>query len=209
MKCGVTILLLTALAGCQASDLKPRYSDDTVQWGEAVDGLKVGVAHREYQSGFAPGREQVYLSVQLLNVSGRPLNILTPVLAPGHSVIPEALSGDESVAVRMTYDTPTGAKVGEFKPERKPAMYSIPPGHTWAMELRVGAGKFGLKSFVPGRITVSYVNRQDTIRYKTMGNEPVTGLWTGEARSRPIPIDAPATTAPTTAPSGAGGGAVK
>jgi hypothetical protein len=202
------IICLSLIAGCQGYELDRRdYKDYGVAWGEAVGGVKAGVARREYQSGYAPGPNQAYLSLRLLNVTRQPIRILAPTPERGTITIPEDLAGDESVAVRMAYETPDGVKVGEFKPDKKPAVTILEPGREWAMELRIAPEKFGLRQFVPGRMTVSYVNRQETIRYKASGDEPASGLWTGEAKSGAVTIDPPAaTTQPAKMSAGGGRG---
>src|SRR4051794_31468784 len=78
------------------------YRDDGVRWGTPVDGLKVGIARRDYAPGLEPGRDQVYFTVQIRNVTDRAVRILAPVPAGG--TIREELRGDESVRVNLTYD---------------------------------------------------------------------------------------------------------
>jgi hypothetical protein len=200
------VFLLCVVAGCKGYEPNRRtYSDDNIQWGPAVDGLKVGLARREYEPGYAPpGRGMINLSVHLLNESPRPLTILAPAAIRG--ALPEDLAGDESVAVKLLYDAAgQGAKTGEFKPIKKPQVQVMEPGKVYILELRVAPEKFGMSRFVPGRITAVYVNRQASIRYTTLDGQTVTGMWTGEARSGTIVLGDPelaATTQPTAGGSG-------
>jgi hypothetical protein len=189
-----TVILFAAfLAGCQGHELIPHnYSEEAVQWGQAVNGLQVGLARRTYRPGTEPGRDQVYFTVVLRNVGGRTLAILAPTMIGG--TIPEKLAGDESVAVTLTYDGGAGAKPAEFKPTNKPVVQQMESGKEYPLELRLSPGKFGLERFVAGRVTAAYSNAQSSIKYASMGGEPTSGLWTGEARSGAVSIDAPAAT---------------
>jgi hypothetical protein len=199
--------LFCFVAGCKGYGLDERtYSDDNIQWGPSVDGLKVGLARREYEPGFAPpGRGMINLSVHLLNDGARPLSILAPAAIRG--ALPEDLAGDESVVVKLLYDAgPEGAKTGEFKPIKKPVVQVMEPGKIYVLELRVAPEKFGMTRFVPGRVSAVYVNHQASIRYKTQGDEMASGLWTGEARSGTIALEPAAATQPTaTKPAGGAG----
>jgi hypothetical protein len=196
--CIVIVFLL--LAGCQGHELDARnYAEDAVQWGQAVNGLQVGLARRTYRPGTAPGMDQIYFSVQLRNVSGRSLSVLAPATIKG--TVPEKRAGDESVAVNLLYATPAGEKTATFRPEKKPVVQVMEPGKEYSLELRLSPSKFGMDRFVPGRVMAVYTNAQATIQYASMGGEPTTGLWTGEARSGTVAIDVAApTTATTTAP---------
>src|SRR5258706_10353540 len=105
----LTILatLVALIAGCRAHGLDEKpYSDDGAQWGQAVNGLQVGLARRTYDAGKAPGIDQSYFIVQLRNVSARPLSVLAPV--PVGGVLLEKLAGDESVRVTLIYDSAAG-----------------------------------------------------------------------------------------------------
>jgi hypothetical protein len=187
------IVLLTALAGCQGHRLDQRdYSDETVQWGEPVGGLQVGLGRRNYDPGTEPGRGQVYFTVRMRNVSGRSLSVLAPTKIRG--TMPEKLSGDETVAVTLTYEGAAGAKPAVIKPENKPVVQVMEPGQEFPMELRLSPESFGLKQFVAGRVVAAYSNRQASIKYAAMNGEPTTGLWTGEARSAAVAIEPPPTT---------------
>ena len=189
----ISFAALVLLAGCQGHELIPHnFSEDSVQWGQAVNGVQVGLARRTYRPGTEPGRDEVYFTVVLRNVSGRTLVILAPTTIGG--TIPEKLAGDESVVVTLTYDSAAGAKPAEFKPVNKPVVQHMEPGNDYRLELRLSPRKFGLARFVAGRITAAYSNAQSSIKYTAMGGEPTTGLWTGEARSGAVSIDAPATT---------------
>jgi hypothetical protein len=189
----VVFLGFTLLNGCQGHALIPRnYSEEAVQWGQTVNGLQVGLSQRTYKEGTEPGRHQLYFTVTMRNVTGRSLAILAPTKVGG--TIPEKLAGDESVAVTLTYDGAAGAKPAQFKPIDKPVVQHMEPGKEYPLELRLSPTKFGLERFVAGRITAAYYNAQSSIRYASMGGEPTTGLWTGEARSGAVAIDAPAAT---------------
>jgi hypothetical protein len=157
-----------------------------------VNGLQVGLARRTYRPGTEPELNQIYFTVTMRNVSDRSLAILAPTKVGG--TIPEKLAGDESVAVTLTYDGLPGAKPAEFKPMNKPVVQQMEPGKEYPLELRLSPGKFGLERFVAGRVTAAYSNAQSSIKYSSMGGEPTTGLWTGEARSGAVMIDAPAAT---------------
>ena len=77
-------LLFILLTGCQGYDLNSRdYADDAIQWGQPVNGLQVGLGRRTYKPGTAPGLDQVYFSVLLRNVTGRPLSVLAPTKLSG------------------------------------------------------------------------------------------------------------------------------
>jgi hypothetical protein len=199
------VLLLCALAGCKGYEPNQRtYSDDNIQWGPSVDGLKVGLARREYEPGFAPpGRGMINLSVHLLNDGARPLSVLAPAAIRG--ALPEDLAGDESVVVKLLYDAAgEGAKAGEFKPIKKPVVQVMEPGKVYVLVLHVAPEKFGMTRFVPGRVSAVYVNHQSSIRYNTLGGEVVTGVWTGEARSGTITLEPAAATQPAAPAGGAG-----
>jgi hypothetical protein len=198
------IAAITLLTGCQGYDLNARdYADDAIQWGQPVNGLQVGLGRRTYKLGTAPGSDQIYFTVLLRNVSGRPLSILAPTAISG--TVPEKRAGDESVRVTLNYDGAAGAKAAEFKPADKPAVQIMEPGKEYSLELRLSPNKFGLSHFVPGRITAAYANAQATIKCDAMGGATATGLWTGEARSGAVSVDAP--TAPATREgAGQGGG---
>ena len=191
-----TIILLPALlllGGCQGHDLIPHnYNEEAVQWGQAVNGLQVGLSRRIYKEGSEPRWRQLYFILTMRNVSGRTLAILAPTTIGG--TIPEKLAGDESVAVTLTYDGAPGAKPAEFKPVNKPVVQQMEPGKEYPLELRLSPGKFGLERFVAGRVTAAYSNAQSSIKYASMGGEATTGLWTGEARSGAVSVDAPAAT---------------
>lgn len=183
-------LFFVALAGCQGHDLIPHdYTDDAVQWGQPVNGLQVGLSRRTYLPGAALGRDQLYFTVQLRNVGNRPLSILAPTAVSG--TMPEKLAGDERVRVMLTYEGAAGVKPAEFKPANKPVVQMMEPGKEYPLELRLSPGKFGLERFVAGRIVAAYSNSQATIKYNSMGGEATTGLWTGEARSGAVSVDAP------------------
>jgi hypothetical protein len=189
---GLVALLVALLAGCQGYDLNSRnYADDAIQWGQAVNGLQVGLARRTYKAGTAPGSEQIYFAVLLRNVTGRPLSILAPTKLIGAAT--EKRAGDESVRITLDYDGAPGAKAAEFKPEDKPAVQIMEPGKDYLLELRLSPGKFGLARFFPGRITATYANAQATIKYDRMGGAVTSGLWTGEAHSGAVNVDAATT----------------
>lgn len=185
----LTILLL--LAGCEGRQLDaPRYADEAILWGEAVNGLEVGIARRAYEAGFAPGKDQDYYSIHLRNVTKKDLKVLSPVALPGY--IPEDPAGDESVKVVLTYDSAAGVKTASFTPPKKPVVQTLEPGRILKLELRLSASKFGMDRFVSGKISATYTNGQGAIKYSTLGGESVGGLWTGEARSGSVQVDAPA-----------------
>jgi hypothetical protein len=187
------VLLAGLLAGCQGHELiTHNYTEEAVQWGQAVNGLQVGLSQRMYKEGAEPGWRQLYFTVTMRNVGGRSLAILAPTGVSG--TIPEKLAGDESVAVTLTYDGAQGAKPAEFRPTNKPVVQHMEPGKEYPLELRLSPTKFGLERFVAGRITAAYSNAQASIRYTSMGGEPTSGLWTGEARSGAVSIDAPTAT---------------
>jgi hypothetical protein len=185
-------VLLTLLTGCQGYELNARdYADDPIQWGQPVNGLQAGLARRMYKPGTAPGSGQIYFAVLLRNVTGRPLSILAPTKLGGAAT--EKRAGDESVRVTLDYDGAPGAKAAEFKPPDKPVVQIMEPGKDYSLELRLSPSKFGLARFVPGRITATYANAQATIKYDRMGGAVTSGLWTGEARSGAVSVDAPTT----------------
>jgi hypothetical protein len=186
-------LLLVVLAGCQGHTLDTRtYSDEAVQWGQPVAGLQVGLGRRNYTPGTEPGRGQMYFTVQMRNVTGRSLSVLAPTKLRG--TMPEKLAGDESICVTLTYDGAAGARPVVIKPEDKPVVQVMEPGREYPMELRLAPESFGLERFVPGRVVAAYSNRQSSIKYAAMNGEPTTGLWTGEARSGAVAVEASPTT---------------
>jgi hypothetical protein len=190
------LVAISWLAGCKGYELdRKTFSDDTIQWGEPVNGLQVGIARREFVSGAAPAGSGVeYYSVHLKNVTKRELTILSPVALKGN--LPEDLAGDESVHVKLFYDTGAagGVKTGEFKPVKRPVIQVMEPGMSYALELRLAPEKFGLRRFEPGRLSAVYSNRQESIRYKTMGDQPVRSIWTGEAKSGTVIVEPAAAT---------------
>jgi len=188
------------------------YRDEGVRWGTPVDGLKVGIARRDYAPGREPGRDQVYFTVQIQNVGKQAVRILAPVSAGG--TIPEDLRGDESVKVNLTYDSAAGVKTALFTPPKRPVVQTIEAGREYRMELRLSPAKFGLDRFVAGRLTATYSNAQETIQYHSQGDAPVRGLWTGDATSGSVKLEttgqnsAPAEAKKMAAASGQQGGGV-
>lgn len=184
------------LGGCAsyAPGLAP-HRDEGVQWGEPAGGLKVGAARRTYAPGHEPERDRIYLTVRLLNVTDHRIRILAPL--PDGITITENLAGDETVKLTATYDGGAGIKTTQFTPSKKPIVQAIEPGQDYRVELRLSPAAFGLDRFAAGRMSVTYSNAQDTIRYRSMNDEPVTGLWTGNATSGAVNLgDVPATTRP-------------
>jgi hypothetical protein len=197
-------LMLALLAGCRGYGLNERnYADEGVQWGQSVNGLQVGLARRNYTPGTEPGTGQIYLTVQLRNASNQLLSILAPATISG--TVPEKRAGDESVSVKLAYDSAAGMKTAEFTPPNKPVVQVMEPGKTYNLEVRLSPGRVGLDRFVSGRITAIYSNAQQTIKYDAMG-EANKGLWTGEARSGTVKLDA---TPAATQEAKQGGGAPK
>lgn len=190
MKRCVMIILATCLAllaGCRGHGLDERgYTDEGVQWGKAVNGLQVGLARRTYDAGRAPGVDQTYFIVTMRNVGKESMRLLAPVAVGG--VIPEKLAGNESVSVKLNYDSAAGLKTAAFKPANKPVVQVMEPGKSYNMEARLTPGKFGMERFLPGRLTASYSNDQATIKYDAIA-EPVSGLWTGEAQSGVVMVE--------------------
>lgn len=178
------LVAAVVLAGCART---PKYQDQGVRWGAPVDGLKVGIARREYAPGREPGRDQVYFTVQIQNVGDRAVRILAPV--PAWGTIPEDLRGDESVQVNLTYDSAAGLKTALFTPPKRPVVQTIEAGREYRMELRLSPTKFGLDRFVPGSLSATYSNAQETIQYHSTGDVPVHGLWTGDATSGSVSLE--------------------
>jgi hypothetical protein len=200
---------LALLAGCRGHGLDERdYTDAGVQWGKAVNGLQVGLARRTYEAGKAPGFDQTYFIVTMRNVGKEPLHLLAPVAIGG--VIPEKLAGNESVSVKLNYDSAAGLKTASFKPPNKPVVQMMEPGKSYNLEARLTAAKFGLDRFLPGRLTASYSNDQATIKYDAIA-EPVSGLWTGEAQSGVVKVEVSEPKVPqkSAAAEGNGGGNAK
>jgi hypothetical protein len=197
----IFVMLGAFAAGCMNRQLgDPRWTEGTVAWGEAVDGLKVGLARREYEAGHAPGVGQVYLGLHLLNVSGREVKLLWPLKPKfGQPVMP--LKGDESVAVAFEYESSAGKKAARFPPPNRPLTHALRPGEERSMEVRLGPGEFGMERFAAGRLVGVYENRQGTIDYGDAGEGPVSGLWTGRASSGAVEIEA-AGRVPATQPAG-------
>jgi hypothetical protein len=192
------------LAGCQDVDpLAPKYSEESVNWGQPVNGLRVGLARRVYQEGKAPGYGQQYFTVILRSAGGKELRVLSPTGTSG--TIPQKLAGNESVGLRLDYAQTDGKQKAWFRPVVRPAVQTLDRDHDYRLELRLSPSKFGLDRFGAGTMTATYVNEQVEIRYADDG-EPVRGLWTGEVTSGAVEVAAPATR-PTSAPAaGQGGG---
>jgi hypothetical protein len=200
-------MFISILAGCRGHGLDERgYTDDGVQWGKAVNGLQVGLARRTYEAGKAPGFDQTYFIVTMRNVGKDSMRLLAPVAVGG--VIPEKVAGNESVSVKLNYDSAAGLKTAAFKPANKPVVQVMEPGKSYNMEARLTAGKFGLERFLPGRLTASYSNDQATIKYDAIA-EPVTGLWTGEAQSGVVMVEVSQPKTPQTTEKENGGGNAK
>lgn len=198
-------VLFVLLAGCQGHELIPHnYSEEAVQWGRVVNGLQVGLSQRTYKPGAEPGYRQLYFTVMMRNVGGRSLAILAPTNVSG--TMPEPLAGDESVSITLSYAGAPGAKPAVFTPAKRPVVQQMEPGKEYPLELRLSPSKFGLERFVAGQITAAYSNAQSSIKYSSMGGEPTTGLWTGEARSGAVTIDG---AAPITQPQQQGGGSAR
>ena len=70
--------------------------------------------------------------------------------------------GDESVGVKLVYDSAAGVKTGEFRPRDKPVIQTMEPGKSYNLEIRLSPSKFGLDRFVAGTITAIYSNAQST-----------------------------------------------
>jgi len=190
-----SILLLTCpfVTGCKGYGLNELpYTEDPTHWGQAVNGLQVGIARRTYKPGEEPGINQIYLIVRLKNATKDWLSILAPTAIQGTLAEPPA--GDESVGVKLVYDSAAGVKTGEFRPRDKPVIQTMEPGKSYNLEIRLAPSKFGLDRFVAGTITAVYSNAQSTIKYQRLGAQTVNGLWTGEARSAPILLEVNAPT---------------
>ena len=186
-------LMLTVLAGCKGYGLNELpYSEDPTHWGQPVNGLQVGIARRTYNPGEAPSNNQIYFIVRLKNATKDWLSILAPTVIQGTLAEPPA--GDESVGVKLVYDSAAGVKTGEFRPRDKPVIQTMEPGKSYNLEIRLSPSKFGLDRFVAGTITAVYSNAQSTIIYQRLGGQTVNGLWTGEARSAPILLEVNAPT---------------
>jgi hypothetical protein len=191
--CSIFTMLIASAGGCKGYGLDEKpYTDDGTQWGQAVNGLQVGLARRNFEAGKAPGIDQTYFLVQLRNVSGKPLSILAPTAMGG--VIPEKRAGDESVSVKLIYDSAAGVKTAVFTPPNKPVVQVMEVGKDYNLQVSLSPAKFGLDQFVPGRLSAAYSNAQETIKYDTMGEQSVTGLWTGDARSGTVKLDGTPTT---------------
>jgi hypothetical protein len=188
------LLLIPLLAGCKGYGLNEvPYTEDLTHWGQAVNGLQVGIARRNYNPGAEPTARQIYLIVRLKNATKDWMSILAPTAIQG--AMTEPLAGDESVGVKLVYDSAAGVKTGEFRPRDKPVVQTMEPGKSYNLEIRLSPGKFGLDRFVAGTITAVYSNAQPAIKYDRQGGQAVSGLWTGEARSAPmiLEVNAPAT----------------
>jgi hypothetical protein len=183
------VAVLAFLMGCTNRQLgDPRWTEGAVAWGEPVDGLKVGLARREYEAGAAPGVGQVYLGLHLLNVSGREMKLLWPLKPKfGQPVMP--LKGDESVAVVFEYGSSAGQKTARFPPPNRPLTYTLRPGEERSMEVRLGPGEFAMERFAAGRVVGVYENRQGVIDYGDAAEGPVSGLWTGRAVSGAVEVE--------------------
>jgi hypothetical protein len=196
-------LSIVFLVACQNTDpLAPKYSEESVSWGQPVNGLQVGLARRVYQPGKEPGYGQQYFTVILRSTSGKELRVLSPTGTSG--TIPRKLAGNESVGLRLDYAQGDGKQKAWFRPVVRPALQTLDRDHDYRLEVRLSASKFGLDRFGAGTMTATYVNEQTEIRYADDG-EPVRGLWTGEATSGAVEVAAPVTR-PTSAPAAEQGG---
>jgi hypothetical protein len=185
--CMIFALLTGLTAGCQNRLLGPFWKEGEVAWGEAVNGLRVGLAPREYQAGKEPGPGQRYFGLKLRNETRRKLKVLWP-LKPRFGEQALALKGDESVAVVLEYETEGGVKTARFEPPKRPLLYIIEPGEEQLIEVRVVPEKFEMKQFAAGRVTAAYENRQAAIDYGGPDDEPVSGIWTGRAASGSVEV---------------------
>jgi hypothetical protein len=185
----IVVALTLCVGGCQNKPFwEPDWKEGEVAWGDAVDGLRVGLANRVYEPGRGPAVGVVAFGLRLKNESGREMRILWP-LKPrfGEPVLP--LKGDESVAVVLEYETEGGVKTAKFTPPNRPIVYRIPPGEERAMEIRVGPEKFGIPKIAGGRVRGVYENRQGAIDYGTAGEAPVGGVWTGRVVSGSVQVE--------------------
>lgn len=182
--------LVFVSAGCsqQKPFWEPKWKEGDVAWGEAVNGLRLGLANRVYDPGAGPGAGVVTFGLRLKNESGREMKILWP-LKPrfGEPVLP--LKGDESVAVVLEYETEGGTKTAKFTPPNRPIVYRIKPAEERAMEIRVGPEKFGVSKIAGGRMRAVYENQQSAIDYGSAGEEPVRDVWTGRAASGIVELE--------------------
>jgi hypothetical protein len=181
--------LILVSGGCASKPFwQPAWKEGEVAWGEAVDGLRVGLGNRVYEPGKGPAVGVSAFGLRLKNESEREMRILWP-LKPrfGEPVLP--LKGDESVAVVLEYETEGGLKTAKFTPPNRPIVYRIAPGEERAMEIRVGPEKFGVAKIAGGGVRGVYENRQGAIDYGTAGEAPVDGIWTGRAVSGSVQME--------------------
>jgi hypothetical protein len=200
------IACLVLLGGCQDTDpLGPKYAEEAVSWGAPVNGLRVGLARRLYEVGKAPDFDRRYFTLLLRSARGTEVRVLSPAATSG--TIPQKLAGDESVAARLNYVVEGKLRTMSFTPPTRPAVQVLDRDHDYRLELRLSARDFGVDRFAAGTMTVTYVNAQSSIRYSDDG-EVTRGLWTGEAVSGPVTLEAetPAATQPAPAPARQGGG---
>jgi hypothetical protein len=191
LRTAAILFILATVAGCKGYGLNELpYTEDPTQWGQPVNGLQVGVAKRSYTPGNAPTVDQVYLIVRLRNVSRGDLTLLAPAAVGG--TMPEKPVGDESVMVKLVYDSAAGVKTGEFRPINKPTVQAMESGKDYNLEVRLSPSKFGMDRFVPGRMSAVYSNNQSTIKYDMMGGQTVKGIWIGEAKSGTVSLEAAA-----------------
>lgn len=178
---GVTLL------GCTNRQLgDPQWREEAVSWGEPVNGLRVGLARREYPAGKAPGVGEVYLGLRLKNVSGNEMKVLWP-LKPEFGEPKWPLAGDESVVLEIRYQGAAGEKELKFKPPNRPMAYTIGPGEERVIAVRLAARDFGVERFSEGTISAAYENRQREISYGA--EERVAGLWVERALSGAVAIE--------------------
>jgi hypothetical protein len=180
--------------GCAEVDkfTKPGHADSAVAWGEAKDGLQIGVARRTYEPGREPAGKPantVYYAMVVRNVGKGELKFMWPG-EPGFGSPVFPLAGDESVRVTAVYSPGGEAKhrYSEVRPTKKPAVAPLEPGVHREFEFRLTPGKFGVGSMSGGRFWAVYSNQQATIDYG-QGNGGVTsGVWTGEVKSGEIAV---------------------
>lgn len=182
------------LGGCAEVDkfAKPGYADEAVAWGEARDGLQIGVARRTYEPGREPAGKSastVYYAMVVRNVGKGELKFMWPGEPSfGSPVFP--LAGDESVRVAAVFSPAAGGKdrFSEVRPTKKPAIAPLGPGEQREFEFRLTPGKFGVSTFSGGRFWAVYSNQQDRIDYGEGNGGVTSGVWTGEVKSGEIVV---------------------
>ena len=190
----VIAMFAMLVGGCAEVDkfTKPGYADEAIAWGEAKEGLQIGVARRSYEPGREPAGKpanMVYYAMFVRNVGRGELKFMWPG-EPGFGSPVFPLAGDESVKVAAVFSPAGGGKdrFSEVRPTKKPAIAPLGPREQREFEFRLTPKKFGVGSMSGGRFWAVYSNQQDRIDYGEGNGGVTSGVWTGEVKSGEVAV---------------------